>query len=318
MSAAKRTGPAKGAARGPAARRPAKASGAARPAAARHGAPPLRLRSLLYTPADRPERYTKAWREGLADAVCADLEDAVAPAGKAQARQAVVQALRDVPQAPALRAVRVNPAGSPHHDADVAAALAAGCDLLVVPKCEDAEALARLCARVEAEAAGPTRVAAILETARGVVNARELCAVGGVAAVCFGAEDLAADAGLRRGAGNTEVLAARQWVALCAAAARVHAIDMVTADVKDLARVEREAREARAWGYRGKMLVHPAQVAPTHAAFRPSEAEAAWARKVLAAVADAKVGAGGVVLVDGRMVDVPVVEQARRVVADLA
>lgn len=278
----------------------------------------LRLRSLLYTPADRPERYTKAWKEGVADAVCADLEDAVAPADKAKARQMVVQALKDVPKARSLRAVRVNPIGSPHHDADVAAALAAGCDLLVVPKCEDAEPLARLCARVEAEAAGPTRVVAILETARGVVHARELCAVGGVPAVCFGAEDLAADAGLRRSADNTEVLAARQWVALCAAAARVHAIDMITADVKDTARVEREARQARDWGYRGKMLIHPAQVAPVHAAFRPTDAEAAWARKVLAAVDEADVGAGGVVVVDGRMVDVPVIEQARRVLADLA
>ncbi len=280
----------------------------------------LRLRSLLYTPADRPERYTKAWREGAADAVCADLEDAVAPERKDAARQMAVDALREVPasRSKALRAVRVNPIGSPHHEADVANALAAGCDLLVVPKCEDAEPLARLCARVEREAAGPTRVVAILETARGVVNARELCAAGGVAAVCFGAEDLAADAGLQRSEGNTEVTAARQWVALCAAAARVHAIDMITADVKDVGRVEREAREARAWGYRGKMLIHPAQVAPVHAAFRPSEAEAAWARKVLAAVEAAHVGAGGVVVVDGRMVDVPVIEQARRVVAELA
>lgn len=281
-------------------------------------AKPLRLRSLLYTPADRPERYTKAWREGLADAVCADLEDAVAPAGKDKARQTLVQALRETPTSRALRAVRVNAFGSPHHEADVANALAAGCDLLVVPKCEDPEPLARLAARVEREAVGPTRVVAILETARGIVNARELCAVGGIAAVCFGAEDLAADAGLRRSAQNTEVLAARQWVALCAAAAGIQAIDMITADVTDLARVEREAREARAWGYRGKMLVHPGQVPGVHAAFRPTDAEAAWARKVLAAVDAAHVGDGGVVLVDGRMVDVPVIEQARRVMADLA
>lgn len=280
-------------------------------------AAPFRLRSLLYTPADRPERYTKAWREGLADAVCADLEDAVAPAGKDKARQMLVQALRDTPKAKALRAVRVNPSGSPHHEADVANALAAGCDLLVVPKCEDAEALARLAARVEREATGPTRVVAILETARGIVNAREICEAGGIAAVCFGAEDLAADAGLRRTAENTEVLAARQWVALCAAAAGIVAIDMITADLQDLARVEREAREARAWGYRGKMLVHPGQVAGVHAAFAPSADEVAWARKVLAAVDAAHVGSGGVVLVDGRMVDVPVIEQARRVVADL-
>lgn len=274
------------------------------------------MRSLLYTPADRPERYTKAWREGLADAVCADLEDAVAPAGKDKARQMVVQALRGTPRGRTLRAVRVNAIGSEHHEADVANALAAGCDLLVVPKCEDADALARLAARVEREAVAATRVVAIVETARGVLAAREVCAAG-VAAVCFGAEDLAADAGLRRTPENTEVLAARQWVALCAAAAGILAIDMITADVTDLARAEREAREARAWGYRGKMLVHPGQVPGVHAAFRPTEPEVAWARKVVAAVDAAQVGSGGVVLVDGRMVDVPVIEQARRVLADL-
>lgn len=290
------------------------------PAPAPAAPAPLRLRSLLYTPADRPERYTKAWREGAADAVVADLEDATAPERKDAARQQVVDALREVPasRSRALRGVRVNAVGTPQHEADVANALAAGADLLVVPKCEDPEALARVCARVEREAAGATRVVAILETARGVVGAREVCAVGGLAAVCFGAEDLAADAGLQRSADNAEVAAARQWVALCAAAARLHAIDMITADIKDVARVEREARQARAWGYRGKMLVHPAQVAPVHAAFRPSDEEAAWARRVLAAVAAAHVGAGGVVLLDGKMVDVPVIEQARRIVADLA
>lgn len=279
---------------------------------------PLRLRSLLYTPADRPERYTKAWKEGVADAVCADLEDAVAPANKDAARKLVVAALRQVPTAPALRAVRVNAPGTPHHEADVAAALAAGCDLLVVPKCEDPILLARLVARIEREGAGATRLVAILETARGVVHARELCAVPGLAAVCFGAEDLAADAGLRRSPDNQEVLAARQWVALCAAACRVQAIDMIVADFKDTGRVTREATEARAWGYRGKMLIHPAQVAAVHTAFAPSEAEVDWARKVLAAVEAAHVGSGGVVVVDGRMVDVPVIEQARRTLADAA
>lgn len=277
----------------------------------------MRLRSLLYTPANRPERYTKAWLEGTADAVCADLEDAVAPADKDGARQAVVDALRSNPRTKALRAVRVNPSGTAHHEADVANVLAAGCDLLVVPKCEDATTLARLLARVEREATAATRVVAILETARGIVNARELCAVDGLAAVCFGAEDLAADAGLQRSATNLEVQTARQWVALCAAASRVHAIDMITADLKDLARVEREAREARAWGYRGKMLIHPAQVAPTHAAFAPTPAEVAWARKIMAAVEAGHVAEGGVVVVDGQMVDVPVIAQARHILAVL-
>jgi citrate lyase subunit beta / citryl-CoA lyase len=276
----------------------------------------LRLRSLLYTPADRPERYTKAWREGAADAVCADLEDAVAEERKAEARRLTVDALRADPKAASLRAVRVNAADTPHHEADVAAALAAGCDLLVVPKCEDPHVLARLVARVEREAVAGTRVVAILETALGVLRADSLCAVPGIATVCFCAEDLAADVGLTRTPGNMEVLAARQRVALAAAAHRVPALDMVTVDFRDAARLEREAREARAWGYRGKMLIHPAQVAPVHAAFAPTAAELEWARKVVAAAEAGNAARGGVVVVDGRMVDVPVVEQARRLLSD--
>jgi citrate lyase subunit beta / citryl-CoA lyase len=276
----------------------------------------LRIRSLLYTPADRPERYVKAWRAGEADVVCADMEDAVAEDRKAEARRMVVEALQADPKAASLRAVRVNAEGTPHHEADVAAALAAGCDLLVVPKCEDPRALARLIARVERDAVAGTRVVAILETALGILRADALCAVPGVAAVCFGAEDLAADAGLTRTPENTEVLVARQRVALCAAAHRVPALDIVTVDFRDTARLQREAREARAWGYRGKMLIHPSQVGPVHAAFAPTAADVAWARKVVAAAEAGHASKGGVVVVDGRMVDVPVIEQARRILAE--
>ncbi len=282
-------------------------------------AAPRRMRSLLYTPADRPERYTKAWAEGTADIVCADLEDAVAPANKAAARQAVATAFKQPPSASCLRAVRVNAPGTPAFSADLDAILPLGPDLLVVPKVESADDVARLAARVEREAAGATRLVLILETARGVVDAREILATSaGVAAVCFGAEDLSADVGIRKGPDSREVAMARQWVVLCAAAAGIPALDMITADFRDLERCAREAREARDWGFSGKMCVHPAQAAAIHEAFRPSPDEVAWARKVMAAVEKAGVGAGGVVEVEGRMVDVPVIGQARRVLADAA
>ncbi len=278
----------------------------------------MRMRSLLYTPADRPERYTKAWREGAADIVCADLEDAVAPANKAAARKAVVAALKDVPKGACLRAVRINALGTPAAAADLDAVLKAGPDLLVVPKVESGEELARLAARVEREATGATRLIAILETARGVVAARDILAAAPLAGVCFGAEDLSADVGIRKGPANLEVMMARQWVVLCAAAAGVPAIDMITADLRDLERRAREAREARNLGFRGKMCIHPTQAAAIHEAFRPGPEELAWATKVLAAVEKVGIGAGGVVEVDGRMVDVPVIRQARRIVADSA
>jgi citrate lyase subunit beta / citryl-CoA lyase len=278
---------------------------------------PLRCRTLLYTPADRPERYGKAWAEGAADIVCADLEDAVPPAGKAAARKAVREALKAPANPNCQRAVRINPIGSKEHEADLKLVLEAGPDLVVVPKCTDPEALAGSMARIEREAAGATRVVAILETAAGIVHAREICAVAGLAAVCFGAEDLAADVGMQRTASNQEVLMARQWVVLCAAAAGIPAIDMITPDYKDPQKTKSDAQQSRTLGFRGKMCIHPAQVPAVHEAFKPNDKDVQWARKILAAVEDAGIGKGGVITVDGTMVDVPVIMQAKQILANV-
>jgi citrate lyase subunit beta/citryl-CoA lyase len=283
----------------------------------------VRLRSVLYTPGDRGDRLEKALREGAADLVIADLEDAVAPARKEDARRAIAAAFAAAPERKGLRGVRINAWPGPAAEADLAAVLPARPDVVAVPKCEDPKALALLdghLGRLEGRAgipAGSTRLLVILETAAGVLSARELAAGSPrVLAVAFGAEDLAADAGLRRSATNAEVAVPRALVALAAAAARVKAIDMITADPRDAGRAGREAQEARALGYSGKMCIHPAQVAAVHAAFAPAADELAWARRVVDAADRAGVADGGVVVVDGKMVDVPFVEQARRLLAD--
>lgn len=265
------------------------------------------VRTLLYTPGDRPERYTRAWREGVADIVCADLEDAVRPDGKDAARSAVANALAETPRPRSLRAVRINPSGAPAHAADVAMVGAAKPDLVVLPKAERPAEVRRVLAALEG-----MPVLAILESARGILAGQEIAACG-VSAIAFGAEDLAADVGMRRSAQHTEVATARQWTLLCAASAGIPALDMITPDYHDLPRIERDALEARRWGFAGKMCIHPNQVAPIHTAFTPTAEEMAWANRVLDAVARADVAAGGVIVVDGTMVDVPVIRQARRV-----
>lgn len=287
-----------------------------------------RLRSVLYTPGDRGDRLEKALREQAADLVLGDLEDAVAPDRKAEARRQVAAAFKAAPPPAAgrgLRGVRINAWPGQLANDDLAAVLPLRPDVVAVPKCEDPKALAALAAHLDAAERGlgippgHTRLLVILETAAGVLNARELAGSSRrVLAVAFGAEDLAADAGLRRSASNSEVAVPRALVALAAAAARVAAVDMVTADPKDAARVAREAGEARALGYAGKMCIHPAQVAPVHEAFRPTSDEVAWARRVTDAVAKAGIAAGGVVVVDGKMVDVPFIQQARRILDDAA
>ncbi len=305
------------------ARGKAKAKAKAGATARAEGAPRLRMRSVLYTPGDRGERLEKALREGLADVVVADLEDAVAPDRKEEARRQAVAAWAAVPSSRSLRAVRINAWPSAAAKADLAAVLPAGPQLIAVPKCERVQALKALdkvLAAHERKArlpAGSIGLLAIVETAQGVVSSPGLAqACRRIRGLAFGAEDLAADAGLRRSAGNAEVAVPRALVALAAATAKVQAVDMITADPKDLERTRREAAEARSLGYSGKMCIHPAQVAPVHDAFRPTADELAWARRVVAAVDAAGIAEGGVVVVDGRMVDVPFVGQARRMLDD--
>jgi citrate lyase subunit beta/citryl-CoA lyase len=280
---------------------------------------------VLYTPGDRGDRLARALRDGAADLLLADLEDAVAPEHKAAARKTAAAALAAAPhgKGKALRGVRINAWPSALARADLAAVMPARPDVVAVPKCEDPKAIRSLAthlAGLERKLklpAGSTRLLVILETAAGVLAAQALARSSPrVLAVAFGAEDLAADAGLRRSAGNAEVAVPRALVALAAASAKVMAVDMITADPKDVARAGREAAEARALGFSGKMCIHPAQLEAIHAAFRPSADELAWARRVLAATEQAGIAAGGVVVVDGRMVDVPFIEQARHILRD--
>ncbi|MEA3137484.1 MAG: citrate lyase subunit beta / citryl-CoA lyase, partial [Thermoplasmata archaeon] len=202
-------------------------------------APKPRLRSVLYTPGDRGDRLEKALRDGAADLILADLEDAVAPERKAEARRQVAAAFLSVPAGAkgTLRGVRINAWPGQLANDDLAAVMALRPDVLAVPKCEDAKAVAALAAQLDSRerglglAHGSTRLLVILETAAGILAARELAAASPrVIAVAFGAEDLAADAGLRRSASNAEVAVPRALVALAAAAAKVPAIDMITAD----------------------------------------------------------------------------------------
>lgn len=282
----------------------------------------MRRRSILFTPGTRGDRVERALRTGAADVVVADLEDSVAPADKAAARAAVRAALEAVPESSAERAVRINAWPSALAEEDLDAVLPTAPELLVIPKAEDPAAirvLHRRLGQAEEESGledGHFRLLLILETARGVLAAQELACCDRVVALAFGAEDLAADAGMRRTPGNAEVMVPRSLVALAAAAQGVQAIDMITADYRDTGRTRREAGEARDLGYAGKMCLHPDQVAVVHDAFAPTADEVAWAERVVAATEAAGAGSGGVVVVDGRMIDVPLVEQARRILAD--
>lgn len=259
-------------------------------------------RSYLFVPGDRPERFAKALASG-ADAVVLDLEDAVAPAAKAMARAAVGAALAS---GEPRFVVRLNDEAAPGFAEDLAAAAAA--PALMLPKAERPETLARLHAAAPRAALLP-----LVETARGVQAAPALAAMPGVQRLVFGTLDYALDLGLEGPLAETTGLdMPATLLALASRAAGLAApVAGVTAALDDEARLRADLERARALGFGAKLCIHPRQVAWVHAALRPTADELAWARRVLAAV-DAATGA---VQLDGRMVDRPVIERARRLVA---
>jgi len=275
-------------------------------------------RSLLFTPGDRPEMMRKAPRAG-ADALVFDLEDAVAPDRKAEARAAVRDVLSDPEFDPdAEVCVRVNPTGIAADD-DLGGVLAderavERLDSVMLPKVEaadDAETLAGLLD--ERGAAVP--ILALVETAAGVLAAEEIAAVPEVDALAFGAEDLAADLGATRTDEGTEVLHAREHVVLAASAADVDALDTVYTDIEDVDGLRDATEFAVELGYDGKLAIHPAQVDPINEAFTPAPERVEWAERVLDAKREADAEGRGVFRVDGEMIDAPLVAQAERVLA---
>jgi citrate lyase subunit beta/citryl-CoA lyase len=248
---------------------------------------------LLFVPGDRPERFAKA-AAGGATAAILDLEDAVAPGSKDAARAHVCAALRDGFEA----FVRINSPRTPAGQADLTALAGLRPRALLVPKAESAEDLRGLSDGV------PT--VALVETVRGLERVRELAPAPNVVALAFGAFDLCAELGALP---QPEVLAPlRSAVVLAARGAGRLAIDTPFVQLDDRAGLEADARRSVAFGFDGKLAIHPSQVAPIRAAFAPSGAEVARARAIVAAVE-----AGGVGVVGATMVDAPLLAAARRV-----
>lgn len=273
-----------------------------------------RWRSLLFAPAVRPDVVAKTPRTGP-DAVVADLEDAVPPAAKpsarGQARDATAGLAADHPGTAVL--VRVNGVGTPWFEGDVAGALHAGLTGVVVPKVEHPDHLATTRRALGDVGLGHLLVVAGLESAWGVARCEELAPLAD--AVYFGAEDYTADVGGRRTVDGVEVLYARSRVALAARLGGVPALDQVVTATSDAERFRRDAALGRDLGYAGKLCIHPSQVTLSHEAFSPTGAELDHARRVVAAYGDAAARGEAAVVVDGEMVDEPIVRRARALLA---
>lgn len=280
-----------------------------------HALPPIR--SLLFAPANEPRKVAKLAGTG-ADAVVLDLEDAVAREHKIAARAMARDALATITRP--VRCIRVNAWDTGLTPGDVAAIVSPDLDVIVLPKVESPRDLQRLDAAIAVAMPGERgpRVLALIETCAGILAAAEIArASPRLAGLVFGAGDLGKDLGLPTLRGD--ISGALAWgraklVYDARAAGLPGPIDGPCLAVRDQAAMEVEARMAAALGHRGKVCIHPDQVAIANRVFSPDADEVAFAHKLIAAFAQAEARGSASITVDGVFVDYPIVEKAQALV----
>ncbi|AUW58878.1 CoA ester lyase [Sphingobium sp. SCG-1] len=258
-------------------------------------------RSLLFLPASNPRAVEKA--RGLAcDMVILDLEDAVPDAQKDAARDAAVAATQ-AGYADKLTGIRINTAETPWHGADMIAAKASGADYIILPKVEhplQVHDVHQVCEKP---------VIAMIETALGLSAAPAIAAQAGTAALFIGVNDLRKDLGIPADAGRAGLMLALQTVVFAARASRKAVFDGVYNRLDDAAGLEAECREGRSYGFDGKTLIHPGQIATTNAIFGPDEAAVADAQRLIEAAT------GGAERFEDSMIEAMHVDAARALIA---
>ena len=277
-------------------------------------------RTFLFAPGNHPRKVEKVFDAG-ADAVILDLEDAVPILEKAATRAVLVEAMQRPRKCRGY--VRVNALDTEFCFGDVEAVVARGVDGVILPKVEraaDLEKVDWLMTGLEEKAGlqiGGIDLIPILETGKGIANAREICSAGGrLKRVAFGAGDYTRDMGMEWTVGEAEIAPAQAEVVL---ASRINGleppIDTVYIHIKDDDGFTASARRARHFGFQGKMCIHPVQVPLANGVFTPTAEEAEFSRQVIAAFAEAEAAGSASIQLDGYFIDYPIVEKAKRVVA---
>jgi len=281
----------------------------------------IRHRSLLFVPGGRADLLEKAARFP-ADVLCLDLEESVLPEEKARARELAAAAVERLVGAGRTVHVRLNSIESGLTRDDLAAVVRPGLAAVLLAKTQepqdvrDVDILLREQELAREVKPGTVELIAAIESARALLRCEEISrASTRLVALMLGGEDFTFDLGVPRTKEGRELDHARAVVATCARAARLVALDTPWADIADLEGLEADARRARGLGFDGKYIIHPSHLEPVHRVFSPSEAEVVSARQVLAAWEEAQARGLGAVQLNGRMVDRPVAERARRVIA---
>ena len=277
-------------------------------------------RALLYMPGDNWKMITKSVTLGV-DSICMDMEDGTAVNKKAEARATIAKALQDLDFGASEKLARINSVGSGWEQDDIEAVLPYHPDGIVIPKVESFEQVdwaSRIIEAAELKYGWPINSLRILigvETAKGILNLKEIAAHPRLDAIIFGGEDFAASIGAVRTKDAVELLFARQAVIVACAANDLQALDIVTIDYKDLDALKIEAQFGAGLGFSGKQIIHPNQVSAVQEAFTPSDESIAYARRIVETFEVSQKEGKGAYSLDGKMIDMPLLKNAQKVLA---
>ena len=275
-------------------------------------------RALLYMPGDDRRKIEKALTFGV-DCICMDMEDGVAASRKAEARATIAQALQELDFGKSEKLARINSVGSGWERDDIDAVLPFHPDGIVIPKVESREQIewgSKIIEAAELKYGWPlhsVRMLVGVETARGILNLKEIASHPRLDGIIFGGEDFAASIGARRTKDATELLYARQAVVAACAAYGLQAIDIVFIDFKDSEGLRVEAEQGAGFGFSGKQVIHPNQVQVTQEAFTPSAKMIEEARRIIETFEASQKEGRGAYALDGKMIDMPLLKNAQKV-----
>lgn len=281
--------------------------------------PKLR-RTMMFIPGNNPAMITDGHLYG-SDSLMFDLEDATALKEKDSARFLVYNALKTIDYGKTETVVRINGLDTPYGREDIKAMVNARVDVIRLPKTDtakDVEEVDMLITEAEKEAGieiGSTKMMAAVESPLGIINAYEIATASNrLIGIALGAEDFVKSMKTNRSPGGIELMAARSHLLLAARAAGIYALDTVYSDVNNKEGFLDEVRLIKQMGFDGKSVIHPKQIGLVHKEFEPTEKEIKHSVKVLYAIKEAEKQGLGVITVDGKMVDEPIVVRARRII----
>jgi citrate lyase subunit beta-like protein len=275
-------------------------------------------RALLYMPGDDWNKINKAITLGV-DCICMDMEDGTALSRKQAARDTIARALRELDFGKSEKLARINAVGTGLERDDIEAVLSYHPDGIVIPKLESLDQIQWAHEIIEAAelangwGVNSIRIVVDVETAKGIINLKEIASHSRLDGLIFGAEDYAASIGATRSRAGWEVLHARSAVVMHAAANGLQAIDMVFIDFRDTINLRVEAVQGAQMGFTGKQIIHPAQVGPVQEAFTPDDDEIAYAQRLVETFEVHQSEGTGAYALDGKMIDMPLLKIAQKV-----